>query len=226
MSRNDRSLQNDPAITAILQDNKSATRPENEELAKRIARGDKAAREEMIKRNVALVVFKVDRYLDEFPSFEFLRDEMISEGIVGLCTAVKKLADPMDVGANPTGLLNTWILHSIGEVVDGESANGLVPRSVRRLRKKGVHVAEAVEDEKALIEEPNRDDPCSLVDLRDTLRACCETDYDVGIIDLREKGYSDREIGVALNLPTTTAYMMRREIYERFLEKSGLPGEV
>lgn len=228
MSSQDRYDQNDPVIVAILKSNKSASRKDNEELYKRVVKGDKQAREEMINRNVALVVFKVDRYLDEFPMFEYLRDELLSEGFVGLCRAANRMAEGGEVTGvtNPTGLLNTWILHSIGEVIDGESSNGLSPRSVRRLRKKGVHVAESIEDDVALESKSNEHDPAALVDLRDTLTACCETEYDHAIIDLRERGFSDREIGIELDLPTTTAYMMRRELYDRFLERSGLPGEV
>ena len=65
-----------------------------------------------------------------------------------------------------------------------------------------------------------------MIELRDLIDACCESPEDRVIVDMREKGYVDKEIAATLTLPLTTVYMMRREIYARFLEKSGMKGEV
>lgn len=218
-----------------------ATDESNDELYPRVAAGDAAAREEMITSNMSLVVNKVDSYIGEYPNLGHLRDDLISEGFLGLVTAVNKMvaAGPKD-NPNPTGYMSYWIMYHIGLTVDREDANGASHGTIWTYRSQGKELARQVpmpvlEDDKSDADLPpwaansGSDqivDPMSMVDLRDLIEACCESEQDQVIVDLRELGHSDKYIADRLEQPVSTTYMMRRAIYTRFLQKSGLKGEV
>ena len=61
---------------------------EEQELAKRIEKGDKKAREKLIKANLRLVVSIAKRYIGKSPHLSFL--DLIQEGNLGLFRAVEK----------------------------------------------------------------------------------------------------------------------------------------
>lgn len=200
-----------------------ASRESNEQLYPRVAAGDKAAIRQMIEGNMSLVVDKVDSFIVCFPKIAHLRDDMISGGFIGLTEAVNRMAEtgPKD-SPNPTGYISFWVKKHIGLVVDGEQANGASSWTIADRKNKGKELSHQVP-------MPNVEqfiDPTAMVELRDLIQACCETEEDRVIVEMREKGYVDKDIAETLGLPLTTTYMMRRAIYERFLEKSGLKGEV
>ena len=60
---------------------------DNDALYRRLVAGDDLANE-MIEGNTGLVVFRVDAYLRTSPQMKYYRDDMISEGLAGLCKAV------------------------------------------------------------------------------------------------------------------------------------------
>ena len=65
---------------------------ENDELYAGGYRGDKAAARRMIEGNMPYVLTAVESYIRCFPHTEHLRNDMVSEGFVGLCTAIDKIA--------------------------------------------------------------------------------------------------------------------------------------
>ena len=203
-----------------------ATAKSNDELYPKVAAGDPEAREEMIQRNMSLVVNKVDSYIGCYPGVSHLRDDLISEGFVGLTHAVNKMAEagPKEK-PNPTGYMSYWIMAQIGATVDKESANGASTATIYRSGQKGEELAHQVPMPNGTVTDIVVD-PTSMVDLVDLIDACCESEHDRIICQLRELGHSDKYIAERLELPVSTTYMMRRAIYGRFLQKSGLKGEV
>jgi hypothetical protein len=182
----------------------------------------------MIEGNMSLVISKVDSYVGHYPFAAHLRDDLISEGFVGLCTAVDKMStEPTPEKVNPTGFISHWVHRRIGEMVDQETGIGASPRTKRRLRAEGAEVPTQINLYDAAPTLPDKIvDPMSMVDLRDMIDTCCESEQDQIIVRMRELGYVDRDIAAAIDAPVTTTYMRRRELYARFLEKSELPGEV
>lgn len=67
-------------------------------------------------------------------------------------------------------------------------------------------------------------DPRQLENLWQTIESCCEGELELTIVRLRAEGYVDREIAERVDLPLTTIFVMRREIYARFLEATGMAG--
>jgi RNA polymerase primary sigma factor len=64
------------------------TEKEEKELAKRIKRGDKKAREKFIKANLRLVVSIAKKYVEQTPHLTFI--DLIQEGNLGLLKAIEK----------------------------------------------------------------------------------------------------------------------------------------
>lgn len=197
----------------------------NDLLYPAVTKGDQVAVKSMIESNIPLVVSKVKSYIEQFPHVSHLYDDLMSAGFLGLVEAVNRMSSDRAVdNPHPTSYIGCWVQRRIGEIADDQGDVIASHRTQRRARK---------DDRELPKHEPlgecNLDihvDPRSMIELRDQIDACCETDEDRAIMDLREKGYSDREISQQLNLPYTTTYMMRREVYSRFLSMTGMKGEV
>jgi len=231
MSQYNTALVNDMVATGS-----TASAASNDKLWPRVAAGDKAAIKEMIESNMSLAVNKVDSYIGIFPHVEHLRDDLISEGFLGVVEAVNRMAKkgPAVENPNPTGYMSWWVMKSIGIVVDREYANAASTGTVWNHKQSGESIPHQVT---APADLPERSiDPTALTELRDQIDSCCLTDVDRQIIRMRggdpalppseHPNMVDREISAALGVPFTTIYMLRRAIYARFLEKSGMVGEV
>lgn len=207
-----------------------ATRQSNDEIYPLVALGCPIARDQMIRGNVGLVIAKVDTFLKLLPGFSHLRDDMISNGFVGLVEAVNRMVNEEFVnGANPTGLMAVCIQSHFGKTIEAEQTIRVPTRTQKRKKSKGIDLSPPAREFSDYSEEEMEEaftyDPRNILDLRETLDACCETDEDRKIIEMREQGYVDREIAEVLGLPLTTTYVMRRTIYARFLALTGWKGE-
>lgn len=199
----------------------------NDELYPLVAAGDKAAAKQMIERNLGIVVLKVNDCIRYFPHVDYLRDDLISEGMLGLCMAVKKMAEKGPVpNPNSTGYIKYWIQYRIGTVVDAEQANGASSRTIDLKAEKGETIAKQVGGFDVYNHDGEQQDPTVLIDLMDEIEGCCETEEELTIVRMRAKNYVDQDIAKAINTPLSTTYMLRRGIYKRFLERTGMKGEV
>lgn len=217
---------NTPLVEQMVANGAVASRESNDALYPQVAAGNQEAIKKMIESNMSLVIDKVDSYIRCWSEIAYLRDDMISEGFLGLTVAVQRMATKGEASnPNPTGYMSYWINYHIGSTVDKERAVGVGDRTVRRRQQDGDELPTSV----PLPDTFNKDegvDPMSQVDLQDLIESCCETEFDRVIVEMKAKRYSDKEIAATLDIPHTTTYMMRRAIYARFLEKSGLKGEV
>lgn len=208
-----------------------ATRKSNDELYPLVVAGDAEAREQMIQSNIGLIMTEVDRFLIFLPHFQWMQDDLISHGLIGLVEAVNKMqTDGYVENANPTTLMGRCIKTNIGRAIEQAQDVRIPTRTKKRKLSQGIEVqvpekVETIFDDGE--EDPGRFsyDPHPMQQLRHTLDACCETDEEREIIRLREEGYVDREIAEILGLPQTTTYVMRRTLYARFLELTGWKGE-
>lgn len=200
----------------------SLSREKNNELYSRVMAGDEQARQQMIEGNMALVGNKVNAFIRGHPQAGHLRDDLRSAGYIGLVQAVNamdKHENPEN--PNPTGYLSIAIHREIKRLADGEALISVPDRTQRDARKENrqikaptVHqgIPKSFDDQK-------QDSPLEVIELRDLLDSCCESDDERTILRMREEGYSDRNIADAIGLSHTTTYMMRRELEKRFQNK-------
>ena len=100
-------------------------------LYQRLVSGDTKARDEMIEGNMALVVYRVDTYLRNAPQMAYYRDDMIAEGLVGLCKAVDAMQKKGPVkDPRPTGYITRSVDQHIARLAD--EANVVVVSYKRR----------------------------------------------------------------------------------------------
>jgi hypothetical protein len=209
-----------------------ATRESNDALYTRVVAGDEAAIEEMILSNMPMVTKKVADYLESYPQCNHLKEDMLSQGYVGLVKGVRAMVNQTtDKNLNPTGVMSKYIHYELGELFDLEAAIRVPQRTWLRKRRKGEEITVATKEFSMTVEDVlERDgtrDPRALVDLIDEIYGCCENDIEKEIIRLRMEGRGDNDIADILGLPKTTTYMMRRGIYARFLERNPeIRGEV
>lgn len=196
----------------------SSDRERNERLYPRVMAGDEEAREEMIESNMPLVIVKVNSFLCRHSQFEYLRDDLHSAGFVGLVQAVNKMAEHIDPPiVNPTGYISVAITHEIGRLVAKEENRGFarVPKADREAGKVPFVTNSLPES----LVDPEQEAAQEVIEMRDLLESCCESDDERTILRMREKGHSDREIADAIGLKHTTTYLLRLELEDRFKQK-------
>jgi DNA-directed RNA polymerase specialized sigma24 family protein len=185
-------------------------------LAEQVRLGSRKARVQMIEGHVRLVFHKVDSWLAVFPTLKYLREDMVSEGLLALVRAVDNIAissTPSEKD-NPTGYISVAIHNALSDYAMDE-ATIRVPRSVEVNKRASVtprvHTGLGIESTSIMSLDHER-----LVEVKDMLTVICRTEYDAPIMELRTQGYTDAEIGNQLGIPGPTVYMLRKELYERF----------
>lgn len=172
-----------------------------------VVSGDASARERLIRDNMVFVLSRVNSYIRRRPEIEYLRDDMTSAGLLGVCKAVNKIVEGTTV-SNVTAYLSYWINREILLVLEAE-APVIQP-----------------DDEEPLVVNTDvdslskLDDVFTLVDLREVIYSCCETDEERRLLELREfHGLNCQEIAPLINVSQPTAYRMLTRIEQRFNEK-------
>jgi hypothetical protein len=219
-----------PLMRAAIRE--TGNRELNDRLYPLVVAGDEAARTEMIQSNMPLVLNKVQSFLSTHPQWSHLRDDLLSQGFVGVTQAVNKMAKPeteddLDEpveNCNPTGFISLYIYHRLGELVDIEQGIRVPGRTFRRKKGNGEMTESPVKEGSLTVEDTLNQqaqvDPRAMVDLSDEILGCCETTADRSVVEYRAKGSSDEEIAAILGVCKTTVYMMRRAIYARFLARN------
>jgi DNA-directed RNA polymerase specialized sigma subunit len=177
----------------------SSCRDENESLFRRIIAGKKAARR-LVEGNMAYVVSKVENFLDEFPDYRYLKDDLISEGFLVVARISRVIEQQGEVSEdcfNPQGLLSVSLRNQFLTTIDLE---------------RNVPLTEAVAN--TLV----RDDTAAQ-DLMLDILSCCEDGREEKIIRLRCEGLTDKQIGPEVGLTKMHVSRLRQKIYERFQEK-------
>jgi RNA polymerase primary sigma factor len=130
------------------------TAAEEVELAKRIERGDKAAKERMINSNLRLVVSLAKRYRGHGVSF----GDLIQEGVIGLNRAVEKF--DWRKGYKFSTYATWWIRQACQRAISNQSRTIRVPAHVHERRAKLARVGRQFEVEHG--REPTTDELVTL----------------------------------------------------------------
>jgi hypothetical protein len=218
----------------VVKSQEAGNRIKNDELYPLVAAQNKAAMDEMILLNMAMVKYSVNTFVDRNPGFAFLKADLISSASVGLVKAVNRMAgipdkdgDPIPTFTdkpNPTSFIGFYIFLYIGKLVEEESLVHVPGRVRRDRKKKGKEIfvpnKEESIDSTFILERDGLRDPRTVVDLTDEIMGCCETNIEREIIQHRIEGRSDQEISDILGVPRISLNLMRRQIYQRFKDRN------
>lgn len=177
---------------------KAANRKENTELLAQIATGERA-HERFIEGNMAYVIFKAGKWLDENPEYEYLKDDLIGEGFLVLAKIAKRVAIMGDIGddSNAQGLITM----SLGRAFD-------------RMAGHERHILLTPE-----IENHHTYETSDLPDVLSDILTCCEDSRERRVVILRSRGLTDEQIVPILGFPHKTAvWRCRQEIEKRYQE--------
>lgn len=200
------------------------SRERNEQLYPLVIAGNEEARREMIEGNMALVTLRVNTFIRFFPQAEFLRDDLISEGLLALVSAVNGMKNRIgQADCNPQGYLLKSISNALGEMLDSESHLQMLSKTVRNKRAEGETLPQQIPMSGSMPDVAFDEQP--LRELKEDIWSVAETDEERTVLRMREEGFNDREIGEVLGMPNTTVWVTRRDLYERFLAASGMTGE-
>ena len=126
------------------------TAAEEVALAKRVERGDKAAKERMINSNLRLVISIAKRY----PNRNLPLGDVFQEGVIGLNRAVEKF--DWRRGFKFSTYATWWIRQACQRAVSGQSATIRIPTHVHERRVKLTRAANRLEAK--LGREPTREE--------------------------------------------------------------------
>lgn len=193
----------------------------NDALYPLVVSGDESARTEMIESNMALVKFQVERFIFIYPQAKHLKDELISEGYLALCTAVNKLFNSVPVeNPKPSWYLTRAIQRAFSEVLESETHMQASAKTVRVYTDRSEEIPRQIPMSDMMPDMPC--DDTSLRDLRELIESCAESEDERQMLTMKENGYSIREIARHLNIPRSTINRSIGEMYKRFLDESGL----
>jgi DNA-directed RNA polymerase specialized sigma subunit len=199
------------------------TKEDNYKLYERVRAGDDDAKREMIEGNMSLVMVRVNWYLRKCPQMNFIRDDLISAGFIGLCTAVNQMeTSPKDI-VNPIGYMYTIVDRFVTREADEETTIKVPQRSQQRHHTKGMEleIPTPVSSQTAEVifaKMEDRDHTLSF-DIRDELNACCRDDYDRCVIAMVCEEYLDIEIGEVLGLTRAMVQRMKARIFQTFRDR-------
>ena len=173
---------------------------DNNELYKLIITGDQVARDAMIINNYRLVLSIVENYIAGLPQFEHLRDDLVSEGLLGLTISVTVMAknETIPDSIDPTSFMSRSIRNQIGMFLRKDKS-----------------------DDMPFKEPSESDEPEDMSDeLDEEILSCCSED-EKPIIELWTAGNSIRDIGDKLGVPKTTVHRIIETVKTRIITKLG-----
>ena len=196
---------------------------DNLELVPLVAAGDEDAKRKMIEGNIALVLSTVEQYLRQCPQFVYLRDDLVGYGFVALINAVGRITDgddSIDLKA-PVDYIRTCVLRDLGHAIE-EEAMVRIPHSTQHVATTAGNRIKQLTATSIPLDSCPGSDGEAVYDMRDLIESCCENDNEKTFVEMREAGYTLKEIAQHLGKPISTVDLMKKRIYARVLEKSGL----
>lgn len=211
----------------------TSTIEDNDRLLARLQQGDDAARQEMIERNMPLVVKCVERMVKRHPRLRRHFDDLIGTGFLALTTGVDFLKSNRT--DHPTGYLKTVIYRALCKEI---CQNGLVRisqqtmnrwkqqgrleeatqlpivQSLEMLQTDNVHGHETV-DPALIQDDPNLESFETL----EALFQCCRTDLEREIVRLRSQHLTMEEVGKQVQRDPDHISRILSRIQRRYLEQ-------
>lgn len=185
--------------------------------------GDETAINEFIEANLGFVIVKVEDYIRDYPNAQYLRDDLVSEGNMALVLSAQRAFGDCDEGDKPLAYARMAIYNAISDFAQREMfPQGGSARTIRDSlsAEKSVPKQTSVDRIEADAPESNFDE------LKEEILAVCENHEERQIVHFREQGKLDSQIATILGYTLDAIHRTRRDIYARFLNRTGIKGEV
>jgi RNA polymerase sigma factor (sigma-70 family) len=174
---------------------------DNAALYPKVAAGDEEARQQMIASNMPMVVSIVDGYLKSNKDFDYLRDDLTSEGFLSLTRVVDALSTKPLTSERA---VSSYLFTSIRRVVQEAARHSPYESTDKDWSERTMARFKSVED----------------VDASDVIDACCKTPSEHKLVRLRQRGYSLREIAKRLRTNYSAVQTGYTAIEGRYTERT------
>jgi len=185
----------------------------NTELHQQACHGNADSKRALIEKNMPLVLDRVECFLRTNPKLSHLRDDLISEGFLGLTEAVETLCRDASI-EKPSGYLVAAIQNAFGRLVESEVMIYYSRFTAYRAKNTG----RTLPRQTTLSESGNLsrgETGIDLVDAQDLLASCCQTERDQRFVALRLAGCSVEEIATEFGVTPRSVYRLADQLQSR-----------
>lgn len=164
--------------------------------------GNKKAKDELILSHIRLVVSIVDRYISNF-NCRYLADELEDAAIEGLIVAISRVEQGCLKHDNVTGYI-VIIVHRY--VSDCLRKSSLIPAPRGHIFRQGIPIHEGSVS----------CNPGEMSEIRDLIDCSIRSKKERRVVDLKIKGFTDKEVGEIMDIPQTAVFRIRQTLKTRF----------
>jgi len=217
----------------------TSTIEDNDRLLVLLQRGDTNARQEMIERNMPLVVKCVERMVKRYPKLRRHFDDLVGVGFLVLTEAVQQLTQEKvnpDASISPTGYLKTSIYRGICREICQSGTIRIPQETINLWRHQGkltdednpIPTIKSLESLQADIAAGReimdssliQDDPgLENFEAFEAVLQCCRTDLERKIILLRAQNLTMDEVGRQVNRDESRVSRILAEIQQRYMKQ-------
>jgi len=185
-------------------------------LVDKVILGDQEAREKLIKHFLLIARQCIGTILAVYPIYQKELEEMISEAAFQVVDIVDKISHGNRFEPKLMSYVAVTIFQQVNEMLSSINSIKIPLTTQRRMRSQGKEFPISFSDES--INDISHDYTDSDFEVREALEEVISTPIERKIIELRESGYTDIEIGETLGLSQSTICLLRLNLYQRYLE--------
>lgn len=167
-----------------------------------IRKGNTEAKNELIMCHVRLAISIVDRYILKF-NCRHLDDELDDAAIEGVIVAIDRVQRGYLKHDNVTAYIVVVVHRYISDCLRKSS---LIPTPRGHVYRKSVQIQE---DNVCC-------DPKTSLETRDLINCTIKNEQERRVVDLKIKGFTDKEVGEIMDIPQITVFRIRQTLKTRY----------
>lgn len=178
--------------------------------------GDQEAKQQLIKHFLLVARQCIGTILAVYPQYQKELEEMVSEAAFQVVDIVDKISHGNRFEPKLMSYVAVRIFQQVNEMLSAIYPIKVPLTTQRRIKGQGKEQPVNFSDEE--IDDISHNFTDSDFEVREALEEVVSTPVERSIIELRESGYTDTEIGGTLGLSQSTICLLRLNLYQRYLE--------